>query len=581
MSSTQSPLKGALAAIRGQAPALVVLSCLVNLLLLVSAIYMLQVYDRVLSSGSLDTLLWLTVAALVALAVYGVLEQARRLILSRASHWLEGELGAPVIRQAMQGRLAGAGADAGLREVGDLRGFIGGESLLAFLDAPWTPVFIAFIWLVHPVLGLVAIGGAIALFLGALANDLLTRKAQQKAGAELRRNQTAAQRYVDSAETISPLGMTAPVLARWQACQDEARTAQQRLAELTSAILSSSRAVRLALQVIILGLGAFYVLQGQLTAGAMIAASIILGRALAPIERSIAAWRSFVTARAAYACLNRALGAQPAPAEVVRLPRPSGRLSVENAYYLVPGSREAILENISFQLEPGETCAIIGPSGSGKSSVCRMLVGAWKPARGHVRLDGAEISAWDPEDLGRYVGYLPQQVELFPATVAQNIARLREVDSGEVIGAAKLAAVHDLILRLPDGYETDVGLHGSRISQGQRQRLGLARALFGDPALVVLDEPNASLDSDGEQALMAALSRLKQRGRTVFIVTHQAAALRAADKVLVLRQGSMAGFGDPDQILKVRRHLAAGGATGDAAPAEAPASVTGRSERSA
>ena len=542
----------AMSVIRRQAPGLFVFSCFVNLLLLVSAIYMLQVYDRVLSSGSMDTLLWLTVAALVALAIYGLLEQARRVILGRASHWLESELSGPVIRRSMQGRLAGGGSEGGLKDIADLRGFIGGEGVLAFLDAPWTPVFIGFIWLVHPVLGVLATVGAVILFLGALANDLLTRTPQQRAGAALRHSQLSAERYIDSAETISPLGMTSAAVARWQEQQRGASADQQRLAETTAAILSRSRALRLGLQVMILGLGAYYVLQGSLTAGAMIAASIILGRALAPIERSISAWRSFVAARAAYRNLEDLFAAAGAPAaQAVRLPRPHGGLMLENVHYLAPQSRDPILKSISFRLEPGQTCAIIGPSGSGKSSLCRLIVGAWKPSYGHVRLDGAEVSAWEPEDLGQYLGYLPQQVELFPATVAENIARLRKADSAEVIKAAKLADVHELILGLPDGYQTDVGQHGSRISLGQRQRLGLARALFGDPSLVVLDEPNSNLDSEGNQALMTVLSYLKAQGRTVLIVTHQALALQKVDKCLVLKDGCIATFGDRDQVLKV------------------------------
>lgn len=538
--------------VRRQAPTLFVFSCLVNLLLLVSAIYMLQVYDRVLSSGSMDTLLWLTVAALAAIVIYGLLEQARRLMLGRISYWLEEELSGPVIRRSMEGRLAGAGTEAGLKDIADLRGFVGGEGLVAFLDAPWTPAFIGFIWLVHPALGALAIAGAVVLFLGALANDILTRTPQQKAGAALRRNHLAAQRYVDSAETISPLGMTAAILARWQERQRGARADQQRLAETTAAILSTSRAVRLGLQVMMLGLGAYYVLQGQLTPGAMIAASIVLSRALAPIERSIGAWRSFVSARTAYQNLEGLFGAAGAPAaEAVRLPRPQGRLALENVHYLAPQSCDPILRNISFHLEPGQTCAIIGPSGAGKSSLCRLIVGTWKPCHGHVRLDGAEVSAWEPEHLGQYLGYLPQQVELFPGTVAENISRLRAVDSAEVIEAAKLAGVHELILRLPDGYQTDVGLHGSRISLGQRQRLGLARALFRDPSLVVLDEPNSNLDGEGDQALMRALTHLKTHGRTVLIVTHQTLALHTADKCLVLKEGSVATFGDRDRVLKV------------------------------
>lgn len=552
MTRNASPFANARSVVRREAPALVVFSCLVNLLLLVSAIYMLQVYDRVLSSGSMDTLLWLTVAALAALAIYGLLEQARRVILGRAGHWLEGELSGPVMRRALHGRLAGVGPEAGLKDIADLRGFMAGDALLAFLDAPWTPVFIGFIWLVHPALGALAVAGAAILFLGALANDLLTRAAQQKTGAALRRGQVAAERFLDSAETIGPLGMTGAVLARWQEQQGGARADQQRLAETTAAILSTSRALRLGLQVMILGVGAYYVLEGKLTPGAMIAASIILGRALAPIERSIGAWRSFVAARTAHRNLEGLFAAAGAPAaKAVRLPRPHGGLMLEAVHYLAPHSGEPILKNVSFHLAPGQTCAIIGPSGSGKSSLCRLIVGAWKPSHGHVRLDGAEVSAWAPEDLGQYLGYLPQQVELFPGTVAENIARLREVDSAAVIEAAKLAGVHELILRLPDGYQTDVGLHGGRISLGQRQRLGLARALFGDPSLVVLDEPNANLDSEGDQALMIALGQLKAQGRTVLIVTHQAQALQTADKCLVLKDGSVATFGERDQVLKV------------------------------
>jgi ATP-binding cassette subfamily C exporter for protease/lipase len=550
--SKQLSFAAAMAGIRRQLPALVTFSFLANLLLLVSAIYMLQIYDRVLSSGSMDTLLWLTVVALAAIAIYGLLEHARRLILGRIGSWLEGELSGPVIRRSMEARLAGAtGADASLRDVADLRGFIGGEGILAFLDAPWMPVFIAFIWLMHPMLGLLAAAGAAVLFLGALANDLMTRTRQQRTVAVLRQNQAAALRFVESAETITPLGMAGTVLARWQARWQDGHAERQRLAETTAAIGNFSRAFRLALQVMILGLGAYYVLQGQMTAGGMIAASIILSRALSPIERSIGAWRSFVSAKAAYRNLQRLLGTANPEAISVRLPRPHGRLAVQELLYLAPQSRDMIINNVSFEVEPGQTCAIVGPSGAGKSSLCRLLVGAWKPSHGHVRLDGADVSTWDPEDLGPYIGYLPQQVEVFPGTVAENITRLREVDSAALIAAAKLAGIHDMILRLPDGYKTDVGLHGNRISLGQRQRIGLARALFGDPPLIVLDEPNSNLDSEGDQALIRALAHLKQQGRTILIVTHQPVPLQLADKILVLKEGSVAAFGNRDEILKM------------------------------
>ncbi|MEJ6782184.1 type I secretion system permease/ATPase [Aminobacter sp. Piv2-1] len=549
-----------MAAVRRQAPALVMFSLLSNLLLLVGALYMLQVYDRVLASGSMDTLMLLTAMALAAIAVYGLFEQARRLILGRIGAWLENELCGPVIRRSMDARLAGAaGADAGLKDVADLRAFIGGEGILAFLDAPWTPVFLTIVWLLHPGLGMLATGGAVALFVAALANDFLTRGRQQRASLIMRHNQAEALRYVESAETIAPLGMTGMVLARWQAQRRDAQAEGQRLAETTVAIVSSTRALRLALQVLILGFGAYFVLKGQLTAGGMIAGSIILSRALAPIERSIGGWRSFVSARTAHRNLSRLLGAGDTVANPVQPPRPLGRLEVQELQYRAPGSGDRIIDNVSFVLEPGQTCAVVGPSGAGKSSLCRLLVGAWKPSHGHVRLDSAEISAWDAEDRGRYLGYLPQQVELFPGTVAENVARLQQVESAPVIAAAKLAGIHEMILHLPDGYQTVVGLHGTRISLGQRQRIGLARALFGDPPLIILDEPNSNLDSEGDQALLQALNQLKQQGRTILIVSHQVMPLQLADKILVLKEGSVAMFSNRDEVLKTlgggRRHM--------------------------
>jgi PrtD family type I secretion system ABC transporter len=546
-----------------QAPALLLFSFLVNLLLLVSAIYMLQVYDRVLSSSSLNTLIWLTAAALTAMAVYGLLEQARRLMLGRIGYWLETELSAHVIRRTMEARLAGTRTDAGLRDVGDLRAFIGGEAILAFLDAPWSPVFLALLWFLHPALGALATTGAVVLFLAALANDLLTRTRQQRSTAILRASQASVAHYVENAEMISALGMTQAVLGRWQERQREAGAELQGSSETSARVGNFSRALRLALQIMILGLGAYYVLQGQLTAGGMIAGSIILGRALAPVERSITAWRGLVAAVAARRNLDRLFGPAAIAREPFALPRPEGRLAVQSLHYLAPQSQHPILKNITFALEPGQICAVVGASGAGKSTLCRLIVGAWKPSHGHVRLDGAEVSTWNPEDLGQYVGYLPQQVALLPGSVAENIGRMRKVDSADVIAAARLAGVHDMILHLPDGYETDVGVHGDRISTGQRQRLGLARALFGNPSLIVLDEPNANLDSAGDQALLRALLTLKEQRRTIVLVTHQQRMLQTCDMVLVLVEGGVASFGARDDALNA---LAAGAQrTGDAA----------------
>ncbi|MEZ2330707.1 type I secretion system permease/ATPase [Mesorhizobium sp. RCC_202] len=535
---------------RHQAPALLLFSLLANVLLLASTVYMLQIYDRVLSSGSFDTLLWLTLAVIGAIAVYGLLEHARRMMLGHISQWLDDQLSVPVIERAMEARLAGSGLEAGLKDVSDLRGFIAGDGILTFLDAPWTPVFLAFMWFLHPVLGLLGLAGAVLMFCCALANDLLTRRKGQEAAAGLRRSQAVVGQFVDGAETLRSLGMSEPALLRWEQNQQSLTTLQSRIFHRTTIIGSLSRSLRLALQVAVLGVGAYFVLRRELTGGSMIAGSILLSRALAPIERSIGAWRSLVSARTARRNLMKLFAdtrsMQPSS---VRLPRPQGRLKLENLHYRPPGTSQALLNAIGFDVEPGQTCGVIGPSGSGKTTLCRLIVGALQPSLGHVRLDGAEVCNWPSDELGQHVGYLPQQIDLFPGTIAENIARLRDVDSESVMAAAQLAGIHEMVLRLPNGYRTEVGPHGARISRGQRQRIALARALFGDPPLVVLDEPNTGLDGEGEVALFNVLQQLKERGRTVVVISHQTNLLRTADHVVFLRDGAVAMFGPRDEVL--------------------------------
>ncbi|TIP37182.1 MAG: type I secretion system permease/ATPase, partial [Mesorhizobium sp.] len=454
------------------------------------------------------------------------------------------QLSVPVIERVMDARLAGSSLEAGLKDVGDLRAFIAGDGILTFLDAPWTPVFLAFMWFLHPALGMVGIAGAVLLFCAALANDFLTRRKGQDAAAALRRSQAAVGQFVDGAETLRSLGMTEPGLRRWEQTQQSLMDIQTRLLRRTTIIGSLSRSLRLALQVAVLGLGAYLVLRRELTPGSMIAASILLSRALAPIERSIGAWRSLVSARTARRNLMKLFAdtrsIQPTG---VTLPRPQGRLKLENLHYRAPGTSQALLNAIGFDVEPGQTCGVIGPSGSGKTTLCRLIVGVLQPSLGHVRLDGAEIWNWPSDELGQHVGYLPQQIELFPGTIAENIARLRDVDSDAVIAAAQLAGIHEMILRLPNGYRTEVGPHGARISRGQCQRIALARALFGDPPLIVLDEPNTGLDGEGEVALFNVLQQLKARGRTVVVISHQTNLLRTADHILFLREGSVSMFG--------------------------------------
>jgi PrtD family type I secretion system ABC transporter len=538
------------AQIRRQALPLAVFSFAANLLLLVSSIYMLQVFDRVLSSGSLDTLLWLTLVVVAATAVYGVLELARRRMLSLAGAWLDSQLAGPVIRRGVDARLAGIKSEAALADVQELQSFLSGDAILAFLDAPWMPVFIAVIWLMHPVLGVLALAGAIVLFIVAVLNDLLTRPLLQRSREALRYNQTGAEHYLNNAETVRSLGMLGPLLERWQQARRSLRDDTERASAVTNGLVYLTKSTRLSLQILIIGAGAWLVLQGQLTAGGMIAASVILSRALSPVERALGAWRSYISARSAHRNLRSLFQSMVQNHASLTLPKPVGQLIIENLHFQPPHVSAPTIKRVDLFLEAGQTCGIIGPSGSGKSTLCRLLVGAWRPSAGHVRLDGADVTSWDCDQLGLHIGYLPQTVELFPGTIGQNIARMRQVEDAAVIEAALLVDVHEMILRLPAGYDTDVGAHGHRLSGGQKQRIGLARALFGEPALIVLDEPNASLDHAGEQALHNSLLKLKERGRTILIVAHRPNVLRTADKVLVLKEGCVAAFGERDQVLR-------------------------------
>lgn len=536
--------------VRRQLPALFVFSFLVNILLLVSAIYMLQIFDRVLTSGSVDTLLWLTVVTIAAIVVFGILELARRRLLTRISSWLDSEMGPLVVRQLIKSKLSKTPSQANLGDVSDYRAFYSGDAILTFLDAPWTPVFLFLIWLLHPVLGVVAITGAVVLLAVAALNNALTRSRHAEHLVQQRAQQAAATRYIEYAETVSVLGMTEALIHRWTDRLMRTQGLGLHVADTMTSLFSFSRATRLALQVFILGVGAYLVIQAELTPGGMIAGSIILSRALSPVERSITAWRSYAAYKAAKDRLAPLLREDINPTENLELPSPTGRLDIEIVKFSPSANDVLTLQNIKAQLAPGELCCVIGPSGSGKSTLCRLIVGAWRPDEGSVRLDGADVASWDPEQLGPYIGYLPQEVELFPGTIAENIARMQSASDEEIIEAAKLAGIHEMILGLPNGYDTEVGVHGGLLSGGQRQRIGLARAFFREPTLLILDEPNSNLDGEGELALLQAVASLKKRRRTMVIVTHQQNMLRAADKLMVINAGNLAAFGPRDEILK-------------------------------
>jgi PrtD family type I secretion system ABC transporter len=543
-------LTAAFASVRGTFLATAGFSFFINLLMFVGPLYMLQVYDRVLTSRNEMTLVMLTLIALAMLGVFGVLELVRSRVLVRIGCQLDRKLKDRVFSSVFaQSRGTGSGSAQALRDLDSVREFLTGAGLIAFFDAPWVPLFLAVVFLFHPLLGAVALAGALIILALALTNEMVTRKPltdAYKAGGQAN---GFVQTSLRNAEVVHAMGMQSGVRDRWSGRHDEAIGEQARASDRGGLILSSSKTVRMVLQVAMLGVGASLALAGTITPGAMIAASIIMGRALAPVEQAVGQWRGFVNARTAYRRLNDMLVESDDARRPMPLPAPQGDLSVEQLVVVPPETRATVLKGVSFRLNRGEALGVIGASGAGKSSLARALVGVWPAAGGAVRLDAANINDWDPEALGPYIGYLPQDVELFDASVAENIARLREVDSEAVVEAAKLAGVHEMILRLPEGYDTQIGAGGHALSGGQRQRVALARAVYGDVRLVLLDEPNAYLDAEGEAALSQAIQQLKARGCTVIVITHRPQILASVDQVLALSQGQVKSFGPRDEVL--------------------------------
>ncbi|MHA1536202.1 MAG: type I secretion system permease/ATPase [Alphaproteobacteria bacterium] len=530
--------------------AVVLFSLCINLLLLTSPLYMLQIYDRVLNSRSVETLIYLSLIAVFAFAILAALEMARSRVLSAVGTWLDRRLAGPVLSASI---IAGVdqtrpSAEA-MRDVTTFRTFLAGPSIFPFLDSPWTPIFIVVIFLLHPMIGWLALGGAVVLFTLAILNEVATRGTLLKAGQASQSAMRDAESAVRNADVVEAMGMMPNMIARWSAKNAQTLALQERASNRSGVITAISKFVRQGLQLGVLGFGAWFVLLNEMTPGGMIAGSILMARALAPVEQAIGAWRSFVAARQAYRRIKQRLAASPVRGEQMKLPRPDGALSVESITYAYPGSKEPDLKGISFSLEPGESLGLIGPTAAGKTTLARILVGNLRPQHGHARLDGADINEWNPEDRGSYIGYLPQDTELFNGTARENIARMGEGDAGQIIEAAKLADVHEIILGLPEGYETELGDGGAILSGGQRQRVGLARAVYGGPAYVVLDEPGASLDQIGEQALLNTLIDLKKRKSTIIVIAHRPNILQLVDKILVLRDGQVAAFGPRDEVL--------------------------------
>jgi ATP-binding cassette subfamily C protein len=546
-------LSSGLAACRRNLVTIAIFSFFVNLLVLAIPIYLFQVSDRVLTSRSMDTLVMLTAIVVFAIFAHVLLDMVRRFMLMRVAVDAESKLGAPVLSAA--GKAAQNGSSKDFQTLGDLqqlRSFLTGSVLLQILDAPVAPIYLLVVFLIHPHLGFIVAGTGSLLLVVALINQRVTAIHFARANTYVTRANLQAEAMARNAQVINAMGMIPEGVQIWGKETCESLKAQVLAQDRNIVMTAISKFVRLCTQIAILGWGAWLALDNQLTGGMIIAASIIGSRALAPVEATIEGWRSFVQARSAYARIKALLHNSPLNLERLRLPRPQGRLQVERVLYVPPPNKKVILNGISFTLEPGESLAVVGNSGAGKSTLGRMLVGAITPTAGSVRLDSMDLRNWDPRQFGESVGYLPQDVQLFPASIKANIARMREdASDSAVFEAAMLADVHDMISGFAQGYETVVGMDGSPLSGGQKQRVGLARAFFGEPRLVILDEPNSNLDTIGEQALARALIHAKKRGITVVAITQRPSLLRNVDKILVIRDGGVQAIGPRDEILPV------------------------------
>ena len=529
-------------------------SAVVNVLMLAGPLYMLQIYDRVLSSRSVPTLVALSIFLVGAYLFQGALDIVRSRIVVRAAALLDRRLGTTVhkavLHLAIQSRHS-RDAQQPVRDLDQIRAFLTSPGPIAIVDLPWMPVFLAICFLVHPWLGFVALVGAVLLIIVTILNERASRAPARAVSKDAGLRAAMIETDRRNSETVIAMGMAGTLAKRWVQINDRYLKAVGAASDVVSTYGSISKILRLLLQSAILGLGAYLVIRQELTAGSMIAASIMMGRALAPIETAIANWRTFIAARQSTTRLSGILAKMPSMRASTALPKPSKGLEVEKVTVAAPGSAAAILKDAHFRLSAGEVLGVIGPNGAGKTSLIRTLAGIWPPARGEVRIDGAPFDQWDPEFIGRDVGYVPQVAELFEGTIAENISRMAaSPDSEAVLRAARAAGVHEMVLRLPSGYDARIGESGAVLSAGQRQRIAIARALFGEPFLILFDEPNSNLDSDGETALLKTVTELKARGAIVIIVAHRPSALAVCDKVLYLASGLQLAFGPRDEVLQ-------------------------------
>ncbi|MFT2188930.1 type I secretion system permease/ATPase [Pseudomonas putida] len=549
----ENSLQAALKACKGAFISVGVFSLFVNALMLVPTFYMLQVYGRVLTSNNVTTLVMLTIIMSILVITSGTLEWVRSRIMVRVSTKLDVLLSRHVYKASFKRALESGGMDASAQPMNDLtslRQFLTGNGVFAFFDAPWLPIYIAVMFMFHPYYGWVAIASAIVLLILAYANEKVTGKALGEANKENIAATLNTTKNLRNAEVIESMGMLDTLIARWSQRQRKVLLLQSNASDKGGVVSTLSKTFRSWVQSLILGLGAYLAIQHEINAGLVIAGSVLLGRALAPIDLIIGSWKGFISARTQYNRLNDILDKMHAEPQRMPLPAPKGNIQVENLIIGAPGSKTPILKGIGFGVPAGAVVGIIGPSASGKSTLARALMGVWAPQHGSVRLDGADLHQWDKELLGPHIGYLPQDIELFEGSISENIARFATIDPEKVVQAAQIAGVHEMILLLPEGYDTVIGSDGVNLSGGQRQRIGLARALYGIPKVILLDEPNSNLDEVGERALAHAIQYLKQAGSTVFVITHRTSILSQLDRLLVMQNGAITMYGPREQVME-------------------------------
>ncbi|MFM0626919.1 type I secretion system permease/ATPase [Paraburkholderia xenovorans] len=557
-----------------------IFSMLINVLMLVPSLYMLQVYDRVLPSRNGVTLAMLTLMMLGMYAFSSVLEYVRSFIVIRVGGKLDMHLNSRVYTAAFETNLKQQGVNAGqsLNDLTTIRQFVTGNALFAFFDAPWFPIYLAVIFLFNVWLGVFSLVGSVILIALAIANERVSRRPLAEATALSIRSSSLATANLRNAEVIEAMGMLPNLMSRWSILNAGFLARQAEASEKAAMVGNVTKFVRLSLQSLILGLGALLAIEGKVSPGMMIAGSILMGKVLGPLEMVISVWRQWSGARSAYDRLVELLENNPVRRIGMSLPPPSGRLTLEAVSAAAPGSRLPVVHGLSFNIDAGDIVGVIGPSASGKSTLARLMVGVWPAAVGTVRLDGADIYQWDKDQLGPHIGYLPQDIELFGGSIAENIARFGQIESDKVIEAAKLAGVHEMILRLPQGYDTLVGDRGAGLSGGQKQRIGLARALYGDPSFIVLDEPNSNLDETGEAALKQAIERLQAAGKTVVLITHRTSIIAATTKLLLLVEGQLRMYGPTAHVLAALQNAPAHTAAAQTAAAQPAAAGTTQPE---